>query len=113
MHRGCKAESLGARRVLFREAQVLSFALKENKGLVPSKILNKLRLTAKLEQDLAYRLVAAFARTSRHALLRRIQYFLTPKDFVDKEFQPRFLCVALYGFSFGSSWLIKNNLALT
>jgi hypothetical protein len=30
---------------------------------------------------------------------------LTAKDFVDKEFQPKFLCDALYGSSFGSSWL--------
>jgi hypothetical protein len=33
---------------------------------------------------------------------------LTAKDFVDKEFQPGFLCVALCGFSFGSSWLIRR-----
>jgi hypothetical protein len=30
---------------------------------------------------------------------------LTAKDFVDKEFQPKFLCDALCGSSFGSSWL--------
>jgi hypothetical protein len=39
--------------------------------------------------------------------------FLTAKDFVDKEFQPGFLCVALYGSFFGSSWLMKNILTLT
>jgi hypothetical protein len=30
---------------------------------------------------------------------------LTAKDCVDKEFQPKFLCDALCGSSFGSSWL--------
>jgi hypothetical protein len=39
--------------------------------------------------------------------------FLTAKDFVDREFQPGFLCVALYGSFFGFSWLIKNILSLT
>jgi hypothetical protein len=38
---------------------------------------------------------------------------LTAKDFVYKEFQPGFLCVFLCGFSFGSSWLMKDILALT
>jgi hypothetical protein len=32
----------------------------------------------------------------------------TAKDCVDTEFQPRSLCGALYGSSFGSSFLIKN-----
>jgi hypothetical protein len=33
---------------------------------------------------------------------------LTAKDFVDKEFQPRFLFFFLCDSSFGSSWLIKK-----
>jgi hypothetical protein len=36
-----------------------------------------------------------------------LNILLTAKDFVDKEFQPRSLCVALCGSSFGSSWLLR------
>jgi hypothetical protein len=35
----------------------------------------------------------------------KIYHLLTAKDFVDSEFLPGFLCVALCGSSFGSSWL--------
>jgi hypothetical protein len=37
--------------------------------------------------------------------MQTIYFLLTAKDFVDKEFQPRFLFVFLCGSSFGSSWL--------